>query len=114
MKAKFKIMDLAAKPLELELEHPIEGLTNIIVKVVGPHSQQFKDVQKKIQTEGLTENSNHEVIAACIVGWDEESFEMPYTPENAREFVFKPENQWVCNFLAEYVTDLTLFFRKKG
>ena len=112
MKAKFKIMDLAAKPIERELIHPVHGETGIIVKLVGPHSQQFRDLQKRLaEAKEVTTETNYEVIASLIVGWDEEAFEMPCTPENVRDYIFAPENQWVSNFLSEFITDQFQFFR---
>lgn len=113
-KAKFKISQLAAKQIDLELEHPVEGPTGIIVKLVGPQSTQFRDALKVFEESEGTEEDNLKLFAACFVGWDEEAFEQPFSVEAAAEFLSKPENSWVANVIVPIVKDYTKFFRTAG
>ncbi len=111
MKQKFKISQLAAKPIEVELEHPTAGKTGIFIKLVGPQSKQFRDALDVFQKSENTEEDNLKLFASCLVGWDEEAFEKPFSVEAAVEFFSAPENAWAANFLIPIVKDHTKFFR---
>lgn len=119
MKAKFKLMELAAQPVDLELVHPVFGDTGIIVKLVGPHSTEYHEIVKQMIVEQQAgteqmESSGKRMMAACIVGWDEEGFEMPYSKEAALEVVSKAENTWMLDQIALTIEDYKKFFRQKG
>ena len=115
MKAKFKINQLAAKPLDIELIHPVKGNTGIMVKMVGPHSIQYRELQKRLQAREVINNQdNYEVISSLLIAWDEEAFGIAWSEEAVRTVILNPENQWISNFLSETVTDQLQFFRTEG
>lgn len=118
MKAKFKIMQLAAKPVDFELIHPVHGATGIIVKLAGPHSKEFRATVERLQQADQTNVDliarGVEILSACIVGWDEEAFEMPWSPEAAKAFITLPENQWAAEQLGAKINDQALFFPAIG
>lgn len=114
MKAKFKVLQLAAKPVEFELVHPVHGETGIIVKMVGPHSKEFREIVQALQEEPNAVTRGIEILSSCIVGWDEEAFEMPYSKEAAKDFITMPENEWVVQQLSEKINDQALFFPSIG
>lgn len=114
MKAKFKVSQLAAKPIDVELKHPTEGDTGIFVKIVGPQSKQFRDALAKFEESEGTADDNLDLFAACFVGWDEEAFEQEFSNEAARHFLKAPENAWAANFLIAIIKDHTQFFRAVG
>lgn len=114
MKQKFKMNDLAAKPLELELEHPVIGKTGIKIKLLGPHSQQVRDAFGVFEASEKKEDDQLKLFANCLLGWDEEAFEMPFSVENAMKFFRVPENAWAASFIGPKLKDPNIFFRAKG
>lgn len=111
MKAKFKIAQLAAKPLELELVHPKHGETGIVITLVGPHSQKFRDaIDAYRETEG-TAQDNLALMASTVVGWDEEAFDGPATPENVMALLGDPVNEWIVTQVSEKIRDSASFFQ---
>jgi hypothetical protein len=113
-KAKFKINQLAAKPVDVDLIHPTEGLTGIVVKLVGPHSRQFKDAYEAFKNSEQTVDDNLLLFVSCVIGWDEEAFEMPYSTENAMKLFKNPENAWIAECIAPVMRDSLQFFRTEG
>jgi len=120
------IFDLAAKPVEVELKHPMtgEGL-NVKVKIVGKNSRQFKErfyetvsavsrLGKEVETGErmkVAELNSIELVAACIVGWDDnEFFGGEYTVERAKDIVSRPELAWVKSQVEDAITEDSLFF----
>lgn len=114
-KIKFKINQLAAKPIDVELEHPTEGKTGIIVKMCGPHSKQFKEAATVFRNlEKPTDEDHLKLFTSCLMGWDEEAFDQPFSVEAANAMLIQPESQWIMDFLAPMVRDHKLFFRPQN
>lgn len=115
MKAKFKVSQLAAKAIEVELVHPTAGETGIKVKLLGPHSQQVRDAYAKYHAiETPSDGDEYELLAGCFAGWDEEAFEMEFSKENVIKFFSNPENSWAAQSVAPTLKDPNAFFRPKG
>jgi hypothetical protein len=115
MKAKFKINQLAAKPVDVELVHPTIGATGIFVQMCGPHSAKLKTAfEAYYKLENPTETDQIKLFVASLMGWDEEAFEQPFSPEAALAFFSQPENSWISEQLAPVMVDKTKFFRVEG
>lgn len=115
MKSKFKINQLAAQPIDVELVHPVAGATGIFVKMCGPHSSKLKAAFEEYQKlDTPTDEDNVRLFTASMIGWDEEAFEQPFTPENALNFFKQPENGWIAEQLAPTMMDKNKFFRVEG
>lgn len=111
---KFKVADLAAKPLEVELEHPAVGKTGIKVTVVGPQSKQFRaayDKYTSLPEDKRDRQADIEFFASCVVGWDAEAFGEPWAAEACTAFFSNPENEWAMKFLSPVMADHQRFFR---
>jgi len=50
------------------------------------------------------------LFAACVVGWDEEAFELPFTKENVIATFSKTENQWMVLNIVPFIREATNFF----
>lgn len=112
MKAKFKINQLAAQPINVELVHPVAGPTGIFVKMCGPHSSKLKaalEVYNKIDSP--TEAESIQMFASSLMGWDEDAFEMPFSDANAALFLSQAENRWIVDQIAPMSMDRNKFFR---
>ena len=121
-----KLKDLAARAIEVELKHPVtKEALGVKISIVGKNSRQFKDkfyetvVQAQKDSKEapnaerlkLAEKRSVELIAACIVGWDdEEFFDGPYTPEKAYEIIEQPELSWVKDQLEAAIVEDGSFF----
>lgn len=117
MKTKFRINDLAAKPLDVELEHPTVGKTGIFIKIVGPHSTAMKTALKAYFAKAeadRTEADELTLFTSCLTGWDEEAFEAPFNAENVHAFFSQPENTWVTEQVVPKLKDSKAFFRAEG
>lgn len=111
MKAKFKLSQLAAKPITVELKHPKFGDTGIEVTLVGPMSTQFRTALDKFRAlDTVTDADQLELFVSTIVGWDEEAFERPFSKEAALEVFGQPENEWMTNQLTEVAKEALNFF----
>jgi hypothetical protein len=110
MKAKFKITQLAAKPIKVELVHPTQGETGIFVDLVGPHSKQFHTAFEAFEASEQKQEDNLKLFASCFIGWDDEAFEMPFSAENALAFFSNSDNAWAANFIAPILKDANRFF----
>lgn len=113
IKSKFKISQLAAKPIEVELVHPVHGETGIIFNVVGPHSKVFQDAKDVYINSDGNATDNFKLMSACIIGWDEEAMEMPWSTENSFKFFSTEENIWAIHFLTPIIKDEINFYSKK-
>ena len=111
MKAKFKVNQLAAKPIEVELKHPVHGDTGIMVKIVGPQSKQFAEAAAEFEASAKGPDDNIRMFARCFVDWDADAFEMPFSHEDCFNFLKQPENGWVAETVAPLVKDHLHFFR---
>lgn len=118
MKARYKIGQLAAKPISVELKHPLEqfntsetGGTGIFMKVVGPHSKVFNEAKDAFDNSDQTKEDNVKLFASCVVGWDKEDFDVEYSPEEAVKLFSDPENVWIVNCIAPIVRDSINFFQ---
>lgn len=111
MKSQFKINQLAAKPIELSLIHPTQGDTGIIVKMVGPHSTQFREANKKFKDTEMSEKDFVEFVASTVTGWDEDAFEMPCSHENVVAALAAPENEWIVVQVMKKFNDSLAFFQ---
>lgn len=122
-----KISDLAAKPITVELKHPVtKQPLGVTVNIVGKNSSQFKnkfyEIVEKAQAAGqdkklpaekmkAAEVQGAELIAHCIVGWsDNEFFEGEYSVDRALQIVGAPELAWVKEQLDAAIVDDSLFF----
>lgn len=114
MKAKFRISQLAATPKDIELIHPVVGETGIVMQVAGPHSKQFQNAYDVFSTSAQLSDDNLKLFCSCIIGWDEEAMEMPFSLENAEKFFADPTNAWVSNQLAPVMKEYKQFFRIEG
>lgn len=124
-----KITDFAAKPIQLELKHPVsgEGL-GVKVTIVGKNSRQFKskfyDIVEASQREGadkkssvekmrVAEKQSAELIAICMLGWsDDEFFGGEFSTEKALEIVGQPELSWVKDQIDAAIVEEGIFFQK--
>lgn len=113
MKTKFKISQLAAKAIDVELIHPEHNKTGIMVELVGPHSKVFQEAKAVYETTDGTAADNIRLFSACIVGWDSECMEMDWSVENSFNYFSKPENTWAVQFLSPIIRDELNFYAKK-
>ena len=113
VKAKFKISQLAAKPIEVELVHPVHGETGIMFNLVGPHSKVFQDAKEVYVASEGTAADNFRLMSACVIGWDEEAMEMPWSEENSFKFFSNEANIWAIHFLTPIIKDEMNFYPKK-
>ena len=123
---KLTLQQLAAKSIEVELKHPVTNVgLGVTVRIVGKNSRQFKDqfYQTVAQAQKdskeapsadrlkLAEQRSVDLIAACIVGWDdEEFFGGPYSQEKALEIIGQPELSWVKDQLEQAIVEDSSFF----
>src|SRR4051812_11748779 len=111
MKAKFKINQLAAQPVDVELIHPTIGATGIFVKMCGPHSSKLKVAFEEYQkVDKPTDADNVKLFVASLMGWDDEAFEQPFSDQAALAVFSQPENGWIAEQLAPLMLDKTKFF----
>ena len=125
--SKLTLQDLKAKPISLELKHPVNGEPlGVTVEIVGKNSRQFRDKffnlvgdaqlegeNKKTTAEKMkvAEQQGIELIATCIVGWtDEEFFGGAYSAEKALEIVSSPELSWVRQQVDDALGEESRFF----
>lgn len=114
-KQKFKISQLAAKPITVELVHPVAGETGIFLSVCGPHSPKLRAAFAEYNSKETKSDKDHtDLIAGMVMDWDVEAFELPYSDENAKIVFAQVENSWIVEQLAPMVRDYTLFFRPEG
>lgn len=111
MKAKFKIHQLAAKPVDVELIHPKHGETGIVIKLVGPHSEIWRSALTEYQKNTESEDANLKLMASSVIGWDEEAFEQPYSPEAVLALLSDPANEWLTAQIVSHVGETSLFFQ---
>lgn len=123
---KLKLQDLAARAIDVELHHPVSNEPiGVSIRVVGKNSRQFKnkfyetvalaekDLKEATKADQLkiAEQRSVELIAACVVGWeDQEFFGGPYTPERAFELLVQPELAWVKDQLEKAIVEDSSFF----
>jgi len=111
MKSKFKIKQLAAvDTIDMELIHPKHGATGIVLKAAGPTHPVWKEALKVWRESEDTEADNLALLSACVLAWDEEAFELPYTTENVIAVLGSEENTWIVNQVGQTVRDHTKFF----
>lgn len=124
---KITLNDLKAKPFKLELQHPItKEALGVFVEIVGKNSKRFKDkfydiVQEtqvkskeertQVERMRIAEKQSIELVAACIVGWeDEEFFGGPFSLDRALEIVADPELTWVKDQIDAAIVEESHFF----
>lgn len=109
----------------LEIKFPDGSPTGLKLKVVGQDSKQFREVAKQYGQQmlgsdskpdiDLLEKQNTELIASCIVGWDEvigdDGNPVMYSPENAKALVGTPELTYIRNQVEAYIGQRANFFR---
>lgn len=111
MKAKFKISQLAAvDTVTKELVHPKHGDTGINFTLAGPSHPTWREALKVFRESAQDEDANMALLAATVIGWDEEAMEAPYSPEAVLAAFKKPENEWMTLFVSNTVLDNTTFF----
>ena len=125
--SKATLMDLAAKPVDVALTHPVTGEDlGVTVKMVGKNSRRFKDKFYEAIAEASSDAENAKssaermkaaeargatLIAHCIIGWsDDEFFGGMYSAERALEIVSNPETAWVREQLDAAIVDEKRFF----
>ena len=113
MKAKFRVSQLAAKPIDIELVHPVMGETGIFIKLAGPHSPQFQAARKAYQASEGKEEDGVRLFSSCVIGWDTEAMESEWSVENAFNYFNQPENSWAVEFLTPVIKDEMRFYEKK-
>lgn len=98
--------------------------TDLLFKVVGHDSKQFRAVAKKYAQQFLgvdkipvdeLERQNAELLAACIIGWNnltEGGVPVPYTHEKAVELMMTPELSFIREQVERYVAQRVNFFRR--
>ncbi len=112
MKSKFKIKTLAAKPTDFELVHPVHKETGIMISMRGPHSKEWREAFDKYKDD--EKNGSLELMVAAIVGWDEDAFELPCTPENVKTVLADPVNEWIAQEVVRHLWDVSAFFSAGG
>jgi hypothetical protein len=119
------------------IKDPIDGTTDLvglnaegnevkgILKIASTYSKAFSDAAKKLTREnpslidGDSEEditSRQKLIAACIVGWEDNGFfDKPCSLENAIELVKNPEYNWITNEqLFPFIHNKLNFFTKRS
>ena len=121
-------MDLAQllpAPAEVVINLPDGTPTDIVFKMVGQDSKQFRDIAKKMARSMLgkeqkpdidaLEQQNAELIASCVVGWKgltEDGQPLDYTPAKALDLLNRPELSFIREQLEVCVAKRTNFFRR--
>lgn len=118
-----QLSSLFPQRAEYELIHPITGdATGVVFKLVGHDSKQFRDKAREIfkAKQGkksddflATEIENQDLVAACIVGWNEGAEEAfgPYSERRANEVIKMDELVYVREQLELFVSKRANFFR---
>ena len=107
----------------MPLIHPADGQIGVTVEVVGFDSQEWNEGLDKMNEELAGEllaskprldqvRLNGKLIAKLVVGWDEEYFGMPFTPDNAEIVLGDPDNVWLVECIEGVVRNRQLFFAK--
>lgn len=110
MMKKFKISQLAAKPIDVNLVHPKHGETGIVIKMVGPHSKAWRDALDEYQKDPEAKDANLKLMSSTLVGWDKDDFEVDFSPEAVQALLADPANEWITTQLVERVGQTALFF----
>lgn len=121
-----KLESLLPSVQKMPLKHPVSGEeTGIEFNLVGQDSKPFRDKARAIskgmigkKTQDLDpiaiEAESFELVAACIVGWNDEEAFGPYTPSKAVELMKMDELAFAREQIEEFVKLRANFFRKLG
>ena len=118
MRNKFKVSQMAAKPISVELKHSEEqfnvsetGGTGVFVQVVGPHSKIFQAAKEAFDASEQEREDNIRLFSSCVTGWDKEDFDVEYSVEAAFNLFNEPENYWMTESISPVIRDSSNFFR---
>jgi hypothetical protein len=118
-----QLSSLFPQRAEYDLIHPVTGeATGVVFKMVGHDSKQFRDKAREIfktkqgkKTSDFldTDVENQDLVAACIVGWNEGAEEAfgPYSEKRANEVIKMDELVYVREQLELFVSKRANFFR---
>jgi len=119
---KMTLEQLKPTTSKMELIHPVAGASGVYLELIGQDSMPFRNKSKQLMKQRLAkgkddaidvdqlEKDNAELAAACIVGWDQETFG-PFSAEQSRAFMMDPELSWVREQVEVFVRERTNFFR---
>lgn len=77
------------------------------------HEEALREIKKEVYTDEFLAEIGARSVAACIVDWDEEWFEEPFSKENVLELCRNIEFDWIWQQVARHIQNEENFFRHK-
>ena len=113
-----KLKDLKEKLHKFEIVHPTHGATGSYLTVRSPRCNDYVFAAIAMSREEASEDAreqfrrNCELMAICVVAWDQDFFELECTQENVVAVLSDFENTWLREQIQAELDKSENFFPK--